>query len=439
DSLIWLPSGASVVAGGDGTTYARTTKDGSITGVLAESTKYVDFDDCNEYSVGEVVVWDEVDDADEDNWIRVFNADHDFTGDTVIENGLIRVRLREGADEESTLSVYYSSAWHKVADLTDWTDSYLYFKFLHIDTLNPDKVVVDGQFHDGTTYKDVQLTLQRGSFMLSVKAVDATKVGFNTIDRRLAYVEGDTLIDAWVEAGDGWDGGSDADNYVAIIDTSASPTDIIIEGSTEDSLEVYSVAATDQIASTKCTLAATQYAFLGCVPYAKQMYYEAEDGTASGGAATGTVAGAYPAGTTNAMVCDASGEKVAIDISTLCAAASGLGTYRVVIRYKASAVVSDDLALTVRNTTDGTDVLADTTYTTATSWTNIEGTFTLASDDEGDTVEVWLRKSFADTNTINIDYIVIFPLSLDSSKQGIRDLAHQALINQHIQRQTTQR
>jgi len=438
DSIIWLPSGASVVAGGDGTTYARTTKDGSITGVLAESTKYVDFEGCNEHGVGECVVWDEVDDATEANWLKVFNADHDFTGDCVIENGLIRARLREGADEESTLSVYRSSAWHELGNLkgSSGASAYPYFKLLHIDTLNPDKVVVDGQFHDGTTYKDVQIALQRGSYMLSVKAVAPLDVWLDAITgRRWGYVEGDSVLDAWEVASSDWSGGSNGDNYIVLFPK--SPSDLVVFGSTEDTLQAYANAGTDLITAMAATLEAGKSAFVGAVPFPSvNMQLECEDMTTSG-----TWTNESDAGASNGHYLKSTTDACTIRDDRTWGTDIPVGHYLSAIRARVNeAGDTDKLRLTVFNTTDSRYMLESGNYETFTPTTDwawyVSGPFEVQAADDGDSG--WLRYDIPGaTEDYHVDEMLLIPVS--NSNYFPQDLTHQALVNQHLKRQVSQR
>ncbi len=379
DSIVWLPSGASVVRGGDGITYTRTTKDGSIIGVLAETTTYVDFDGCDEYSVGEVVVWDENDTATEANWKRVYNIDHTFGGDCVIENGLIRLRLREGATERSVLYVYRSGAWQQVGELIgyDGSGTYAYFDITHIKKITPDEVVVEGEFNDGTTYKEVEITLQRGSYLVRVRAVDDVNVWLDSLTgRRLAYVEGDTVVDAWAEASSAWNDGGDTDNYAVAFASGGATT--------------------------------------------------VSDGTASGG---------------EKVQLDARAEYVhwlrQVDAGTTYPILPQ-GTYRAIWRARDSAQVSGDFHPFVWNQTDGV-VVAATTLTLTPSWGCYGLDFTLDGDDSGDVIEIDCDKSTTDPNTIDVDCCLLVPLSIPTGRTGARDLAHQALVRQYMRRQVAQR
>jgi hypothetical protein len=92
-----------------------------------ESVMIIDPDDPVEFrqtgSViggGEVKVFDDMQSASESDWIRVYALDHNFVGDLVISNGLIR--LAYGSDTtQIKLSVYSNSSWEELTFLPDWS------------------------------------------------------------------------------------------------------------------------------------------------------------------------------------------------------------------------------------------------------------------------------------------------------------------------------
>ena len=435
DSIIWLPSGASVIAGGDGTTYTRTTEDGSITGVLAESTTYVDFDGCAEHDVGEVVVWDECDGA---SWKRVHSTDHDFEGDCVIDNGLIRLHIKEGATEVSHLFVYRSGDWQNVGEVRaqDTSGSLSYIELSHIDTLNPDKVVATVWFNDGTTYKEVEITLKRGAYLMRFKTTDALdNIRIRGIaGERYAFVEGDTVVDAWEEASSTWKDGSNTDNYAVLF--AANNTQLIVLGSTENTIQAYADAGSDLMTAVASQLAAGSSCFLGAVPFAYTLQHECEDMTKSGTwtdvADSGASAGYYTKSST-------AGDNVRTDITW--GTQLPQGHYYVAVRAKVDATGdTNGLRLTIYNTTDSRYMLESGNYeyfTPTTSWAwYTSGLFEVQQVDEGDAG--WIRYDLqGTTHEYHLDEYVIIPVS--NGNYLPRDLAHQALVSQHLKRELVQR
>lgn len=109
----------------------------------------------------------------------------------------------------------------------------------------------------------------------------------------------------------------------------------------------------------------------------------------------------------NRLLLDAQNEQGA---ATLLAGAGGIaqGCYLVRVHCIASAAVAGDLSLVVRNTTDGNDVLS-TTLATRTTDGFLEALVTIRAADEGDTLELRLKKATATANSIRVDYATLHP------------------------------
>lgn len=81
------------------------------------------------------------------------------------------------------------------------------------------------------------------------------------------------------------------------------------------------------------------------------------------------------------------------------------GDYKVFVRAKDTAQVADDLKLEMYNQSDSTSI-GSSTKTLAADYTLYESnTFTVASDDAGDTIRIIAEKATANSNSISIDFI----------------------------------
>lgn len=420
ESIVWLPAGANVVAGGDGTTYTRTTADGTITGVLAETTPYVDFDGCGERDVGEVKVWDGCGTADEANWKRVHSIDHAFEGQCVVENGLIRVSL---ASEGTELYVWRDGAWHSVGEVRGYDGFYL----THVRTITPDTFEADVMVGGSPA----MLSLRRGHYLASIRAMEAVQVGMDTITARYAYVEGDTLVDAWAEDASAWHDGGDTDNYAVLV----QDAQYVVFGSTHG-IQAYADATNDVMSAVRATLPTDGYAFVGAVPFAHELLCEAEDMTTNATSAPcASASGGYK------VQLDAQDEYVRMYREVDTGATYPLlprGTYKAVWRAKDSAQVADDLYALAFNQTDLT-FLGTLTCTLTSSWALYELEFTIDADDAGDIIYIGASKATATTNTIDVDCCYLVPLSVEDGVRGARDVAHQALVDMHMRRRVVQR
>jgi len=116
DNYIALPIGATYL-GGDGSSINRSSKDGTITLVLATTLSNIKWDIGEADTLnGECKVFDENGVA-EASWIPVFSKDREFGGDVVIENGLYRV-IFDPATEYITIYYWSGAAYTKIDDFT---------------------------------------------------------------------------------------------------------------------------------------------------------------------------------------------------------------------------------------------------------------------------------------------------------------------------------
>jgi len=161
-------------------------------------------------------------------------------------------------------------------------------------------------------------------------------------------------------------------------------------------------------------------------------FKECEDMTQGSGVTYYTGTDASPKSGNTGSTLDAQNENVSYTLTG--GTTLPLGTYKLFIRAKDSNQVSDDLGITIHNDTDGTDVITPTTKTLTSSWAYYDVDVTFASDDDGDTITVKLNKETADANTIDLDYVLWIPLVLDNGN-GVKQIAHQSLVNQNLKRQ----
>lgn len=148
DNYVAIPIGASHT-GGDGSTISRTGEDGTITLVLATTTVDIKYDiGEDDIDNGEVKILDEMGEALEADWVKVFGRSHRFVGKTVIQNSLYRIIL-DPVTERLTL-YRYSSGWVKIDDFTSTA-----FDRAWLTTSNPDEVICK-------LSNDDEITIRRG-------------------------------------------------------------------------------------------------------------------------------------------------------------------------------------------------------------------------------------------------------------------------------------
>ena len=69
----------------------------------------------------EVRVWDNMNEALQADWERVYHTDHKFTGDIIIDNGLIRINLDVTSTGEFKLQVYSNGSWENITFDPAWS------------------------------------------------------------------------------------------------------------------------------------------------------------------------------------------------------------------------------------------------------------------------------------------------------------------------------
>lgn len=180
DCYVPLPVGATY-GGGDGSTISRTTKDGTVTLVKATTNNDVLFDlDADEVDVGECKVWDDMNEASEANWVRVFSPDHEFTDEMPIaENGLIRMQTYY---HNLSIYGYVDSSWVTLFSWHHWWN----MKSLRL-SISPDEVNVN--WYDFGTNSLYSRKVLRGFPGLIIKDDTGPYVSYSTHESRFLYTD----------------------------------------------------------------------------------------------------------------------------------------------------------------------------------------------------------------------------------------------------------
>lgn len=444
DSYIPLPIGATY-SGGDGSSITRAGKDGTVTLVKANTSNNINFDlSADEVNVGGCKVWDSVvaGDTNEANWIQVFNKDHKFTGDYVLENGLIRFIMSPGASYN--FYIYVNSIWEQVGTLSYWQPDNYTHRYFYVKLITPDKIVAEW-VGNSPTGKQMYLEyiVERGKYYIE-RNVLSKSTGIS--DFRVYNSFSNPLRRFSVNVTDGDVGDytladftayDDSDGYALKIDTSVNH------------IGFAAIPKIPKLYNRRDASASTIYptvnsgnlpykVFAGAIPftYCANLFKECEAMSLVGGATadyTGT--DASPKTGTTGVTLNAYNEKCeyGLDVGT----DIPLGTYRVFARAKDSNQVTSDFGIYVYNTTDSVYVI-DTSKTLTNTFAYYYSDVTIGSAESGDRIQFGAKKRTSSTNTIIADYILIVPLTLDS-KNGPQDIARQALVSQNLVRDLIQR
>lgn len=130
----------------------------------------------DDYLDGSCRVYDEagVGGTDESAWNLVEDEDHVFTGDCVIQNGLIRIYVDEAAANGVIIYWWTGAAWERVnAEYFFWLNTNgvsIIFPFIvRINLVSPEKTVISIRFRNSAVvednkYIDATITLERGKY-----------------------------------------------------------------------------------------------------------------------------------------------------------------------------------------------------------------------------------------------------------------------------------
>jgi len=136
-----------------------------------------DFVDAS-YGYGDVELWDTKGSAVEADWQQVFDEDHVFTGDAVLQNGLIRLHVDEGVIRGFELFYWSGAAWISLLDAlypylrTDVTHARYPF-LIRITQISPEKISIRVRWRDSAVenedyYVDGDIVLERGHAHISI-------------------------------------------------------------------------------------------------------------------------------------------------------------------------------------------------------------------------------------------------------------------------------
>ena len=102
------------------------------------------FDVDSEVNVGEVKVWDTMGSSDETQWVRVYNKEHRFVGNIVVENGVWRYDF---GGKQITEKVWDGVQWLTSGTLYWWSGSgYYNYDKAWIESITSDDVVMTIQY-----------------------------------------------------------------------------------------------------------------------------------------------------------------------------------------------------------------------------------------------------------------------------------------------------
>ena len=404
--------------------------------------------DASDIGKGDVKCYDTNGEVSESDWSRVYSEGHDFVGDCVIQNGLIRLHVDIGASKGLEFYYWTGSTWYRALDtislyLEDALTT-LWYPYLAnlIGLVRGESMSISLRMsatssETDTNHAYITITIERGKHHFILQ-VDSTS---DSQDIRV-YVFNIAVNPPvsgfrWSYVGDAATLGiGDQDFQVNITNTTMSDnflmqfddaySDVIVYMSSNQKPSGDSQAFVYETLSIGLqSLASSDFTstriLIGLVPYqdVDKLFQEAEDGTTTGtdDVSDGTASGGYK------VELDAQNEYVYVPLTGITDIPAG--RYRLVARMKDSAQVTDDAEIYVYNNSDSrymNEYRAEETHTLTSSWAFYSCIFDVTSDDSSDTIRLYIKKSTVTTNTIDVDYFIIFPISDGDSM--VQDIAH---------------
>ncbi len=435
ENYVALPYGSSY-SGGDNDSITRTGAEGSIAFVKATTNNDILFDVDDEYEVGECRVWD-TSTADPSSGKRVYNIDHDFENDVAIGNSFIRLNLTNGVNFTHSW-VYDGSQWKNIywkmrfASVSGSSDYDLSFRKVSFEEISPDRIVAYGDVVHTDTKERIEFKIEMDRFNVRISKKSGSLASgwiqfhlHQYTDRRFLYeavsdIVNDSLFDSTqFQRKEYIVQFNPTINYIMVcvtLDSGSTGFTVYPEGSPFEGAYIESIVSNS---IHICNLPTDT----------SDLFFEAESMTLYDGAvADYTGSDASPKTGTTGVRLPVQNAKCEYPYESY-----PLGTYRMFARVKDTNQVTNDTELYCYNTTDNVGVHSDS-QTASSSFGYLYTDVTLDSDDEGDNIVWGVRKATSDSNTIYVDYILLMPLVLDNGN-GVKQIAHQSLVNQNLKRQ----
>lgn len=387
-------------------TVATATGNVSIVDVRGQSAVRVR--DTPYTNAGECKVWDTVTDGNtnESTWKRVYSTDWVFTGDCVVENGIIRLKLNSSSgyfyvytgSGYTLLSEFYPvkkeglsltiSNFRIVANVSGSVDSRSFTHTITFDSGIPYSIINShSPDYDLTFYTNNRFAVRHESG--SYVPYDAVFYS-NVSSLPNLYLTSPVHLTF-----------NPAGRYIAFI----VPHTTYLDGSRHSSSAVWTHE------STYGTDAVTA---IGAIPFdCSKLYYEAES-LRDESTTLYTGSDAYPfTGNTGVVV---SNRYTGIHTTSFFHNEFPNGTYTFYVRCKRNAGTGNDLTLCIRTATeiDGTTYKNITTTSSPVgSFGYVSSSFTITNEIRASGWKLWVEKSSADgVNPITIDYILVVPTGL---------------------------
>jgi len=391
---------------------------------------------------GDVSCYDTMGSATESDWSRVYSEDHNFIGNCVIENGLVRLYIDDSVENGLMLYYWNGKEWsqpldtikvYQDVDIKDF--SYPFFKqLIQIDKAERLELRIrlcDSVTESNSYYTDLYITLRRGmhhvrftidgvlpaqpirfiygdaTYLRWAFCGDADTEGVGDYDLTLT-VTNNTLTDNFMMKFD--DAGQTVIGYMATNEKPAAGS-TAFESSGGEELSLRSIAIAD-FEDTEVYVGLTPY------PHVSSLFVEGESATHNG---TNVV----DATCSNGMMVELDAQDeytyhLLTGINEI-----SVGRYRFIARLKDTNQIADDVEMWVYNQDDSEYINVErdiVTFTATSGYTFYSIVFYVSDVDSGDALRFYVNKGTGTANTLKVDYLLIVPIS--DGRSLVQDIAH---------------
>jgi hypothetical protein len=378
-----------------------STATGNVSIVDVKGQAAVRVKDTAYIHTGECKVWDTVthENITESTWERVYGTDHLFTGDCVLDNGIIR--LITYANDEfyriGLLYLYTNNNWVFIKEIRARTYPTVYaLNSISATVISPEKVEILGQTSAYSRY----LAISKGSFSLEIYGGQGSEILFEgdpeISDSRFLYWG--NLRDVYADIHEDGDWYQSDNHYLALINPESS---FIWYVSSSISPEYYGLTTPELVDAVHIVPNTEELkGYIGAVPYdCSKLFYEAESMTV-----LSTGEQPYNEGFIGISL-------TLVNDGVKCSNILEPGTYKVYARVKSSLNESNGGRFHIYYTPEIVNILNNSVPTSGTT-EYLSATFTIPQEAVGYPISISFIKHTNSANQLDIDYLLIVPTEL---------------------------
>ncbi|MDD4468239.1 MAG: hypothetical protein PHF68_03745, partial [Candidatus ainarchaeum sp.] len=379
-----------------------STATGNVSIVNVKGQTVVGVKDTPYTNAGDCKVWDTVtpENMTESTWERVYDTDHLFTGDCVLDNGIIRLitHVNDEFYRIGLLYLYTNNNWVFIKEIRARTYPTVYaLNSISATVISPEKVEILGQTSAYSRY----LAISKGSFSLEIYGGSGSEILFEgepeISDSRFLYWG--NLRDVYADIHEDEDWYQSDNHYLALINPESS---FIWYVSSSISPEYYGLTTPELVDAVHIIPNTEELkGYIGAIPHdCSKLFYEAESMALIG-------SGEQPY----------NGDFIGISLTLVndgvqCSNTLDPGIYTVYARVKSSLTESNAGRFHIRYYTPDMVNISDNSVSTSGTIEYLSDTFTVPQDAVGHPIFISFIKYTNSANQLDVDYLLIVPTKL---------------------------